>query len=229
MNVIGLHGKKRRGKDTVAKFAAELLGGDYKLISPADKLKQLLCEALGIPYKDSDDAVRIMEDCKDHWTITVTSDKPWDPGTDGSKHRLVPNWLCKEPVTTISGRQLQQYAGNGARGVFGEHFWIDQVLPPATVYGSEDMERTERMHGLCFGDTLFIPSVRYINEAQRVHDYGGPVIEVIRPGLPEDDSFISEQRLPPEFINYTIVNDGGLSDLYNKTREALQHLEMLPA
>lgn len=221
MNVIGLHGKKRRGKDTVAHIAWELLGGGAKVVSPADNLKMLLCEALGIPYNDVEHALKIMEDCKDNWTITVTRD-------NDEYHYHNKTDKTDEPVTTISGRQLQQFTGDGARRVFGADFWIDQTLPPNTPYIGEDMQRAEGLHGLGANDTLFIPSIRYENEAVRVRDYKGIVIQVTRPGMPDDgDAFISEQPLRPNMIDYTIVNDGTLDDLRAKTRVVLQDAGLL--
>lgn len=226
MNVIGVHGRKRRGKDTIAKIAAELLGGTTKVVSPADNLKMLLCEALGVEYADLAEALKVMEDCKDNWTIEVRRHESWDPETEGSKGRLQPEWHCIEPVTTISGRQLHQFTGDGARRVFGEDFWMDQVLPPCTPYIGEDMIRAAELHGR--PDTLIIPSIRYENEAERVLDYDGIVIEVVRPGMLADgDSFVSEQPLDRKLISYQIVNDGTLDDLRAKTRVVLQDAGLL--
>lgn len=206
MKVIGLHGKKRRGKDTVAAMLGDLLGGDYKLISPADNLKMLLCESLGIPYDDLPrQAVQIMDDCKENWTLHVTT-----PSVDGDGFPRL------QQVAHISGRQFQQFTGDGARKVFGADFWIDQVLPPSSFYNSEDQARLARKHNMQPDATLMIPSVRYENEAQRTREYGGPVIEVVRPGLPDNDSFVSEQRLPDHLIDYTIINDGTLDELREK-------------
>ena len=224
MNVIGLHGKKRRGKDTVAKFAAELLGGDYKIISPADKLKELACEALGMSYEGTQEALKIMEDCKDTWTITAT--KPGAGVTLWDGH-TIPTIDIVVEIVEISARQLLQYLGNGAREVFGKDFWVDQTLPKPGHYFGEDMQRAERMHGLNLTGNLFIPSVRYENEAERIRAYKGVVIEVVRTDMPDDDDFVSEQRLPEHLIDWTIVNDGDLGELRQKTAEALEELGLL--
>lgn len=221
MKIIGLHGKKRRGKDTAAQIAAKQLGGTYKLISPADNLKMLLCETLGIEYNFVGEALKIMEDCKDTWTLNVTRLGQYDPETLGNGTRLSPGWSTIEPVKVLSGRELQENIGHGARKVFGTDFWIDQVLPPVTHHKGDDEDRLAAMYpGV---DVLFIPSIRYPNEAHRVRAHGGVIWEVVRPGYPDDGSKApTEQRLAEELIDYTISNSLGLQYLADRVSEAIR-------
>lgn len=105
----------------------------------------------------------------------------------------------------LSGRQYLQNLGNEARTVFGENFWVDQVLP------REPLNDTS---------TLVISDVRYPNEAERIRALGGVVWEVVRPGV-DSDGHVSEQPLPRELISYQINNNSSLAQLADHVEAAL--------
>jgi hypothetical protein len=101
--------------------------------------------------------------------------------------------------------------------VFGESFWVDQVLPPPDVTGRQPTPRHARSHlRAAAGDhrsvdglkprgnfnTLCVTDVRYPNEAERVLALDGEVWEVVRPGL-EPDGHSSEEPLPRELVTWS--------------------------
>jgi hypothetical protein len=104
--------------------------------------------------------------------------------------------------------------------VFGDTFWIDQVLPtPAPGKPEVDLHNLDYRFG--GADVAVITDVRYPNEAERVQALGGCVIEVTRPGL-NSDGHASETPLPRELVDLVIENDGTLEDYANKLDSALQ-------
>ncbi len=198
--IIAVNGFKRSGKGETAN-AISSIGLDRALhvqqIGFADKLKILGARSLGFT-KGYTDAQRItlMDEAKEHWLIDLF--KP------------IPENLLGQSVTSnhykfhgLTGRQYLQNLGNDAREVFGEDFWVDQVLPPLV----NDFK--DKFEGV---DVLAITDLRYPNEAQRVLNLGGEVWEVLRPGL-ESDGHASETPLPRDLITRTIRNDKGLMDL----------------
>lgn len=88
-------------------------------------------------------------------------------------------------------RQYLQNIGHGARLVFGESFWVDQV----------DLSHERRV--------VVITDVRYANEAQAISDAGGTVVRVIGPQAVEstEDPHESEAPIPHALVDGAIYND----------------------
>jgi hypothetical protein len=133
--------------------------------------------------------------------------------------------IARPMVHELTGREYLQNLGSWGRKVFGDTFWIDQVLPTPSL-ASEAAEASgidwnarnlERMYpGI---DTLCITDTRYANEAERILALGGVVWEVVKPGA-SSDGHDSEQVLDRALITRTIVNDGTLEDLYDQVSAA---------
>ena len=181
--LIGLNGLKGSGKDTVFGLMCECHPElDIQREAFADRLKVYAARLLGFEMRDTAAHVQRMDECKNGWMLMVKN-------ADG--------YLLK----CQTGRELLQRVGDQARQVFGEEFWIDQVLPkevPDEDYWSPDI--------------IVITDVRYENEADRVHDLGGEIWHVARPGL-ESDGHISEVPLPAGKIDVVIDNCGTKQDL----------------
>lgn len=207
MNIIGVNGFKRSGKGETSKAIAELLPNVHQL-GFADKLKILAARSLG--YADISDAEKIalMDNAKEKWVLQIRR--------AGNNHR----------VKNVTVREFLQNLGNDARVVFGEDFWIDQVLPTMKEvrnvgqirFGSNVQDYydahskyllDQRYPGV---ETLVFTDLRYPNEAARIRALGGRVIEVVRPGV-VSDGHASEQRLPVELIDAQLQNGGSLDDL----------------
>lgn len=71
-----------------------------------------------------------------------------------------------------------------------------------------------------------IPDVRFENEAQAIRDAGGVIIEVVRPDNPFPKiNHKSEVRLPPELIDFSIINNGSVDDLHQKIENLFEGLD----
>lgn len=105
-------------------------------------------------------------------------------------------------------RELLQRTGQAHREVFGEDFWIDQVLPktkprfPAVVFG----ELGGRPGGTVVTD------VRYANEAARIRALGGIVVRIERPGVGPANDHVTEQPLEADTVVRNI--EGHVDTLY---------------
>lgn len=100
-------------------------------------------------------------------------------------------------------RQLLQRMGTEAgRKILGEDIWIQTAherIPFNAV----------KNHNL----GVVIPDVRFPNEAQWIHDIGGKVVRITRPGYGPVNSHISDAGIPEDLIDWTI--DNGIDTSYD--------------
>lgn len=97
----------------------------------------------------------------------------------------------------VSGREyLQRYGAEAHREIFGKNFWIDAAF-----------ERLQK------GVTI-VTDVRFDNEAASIHEFGGSMWKVERPGdeIKESDHS-SEQGVSDALIDQFLINDGSIDDL----------------
>jgi hypothetical protein len=197
MRLIGLSGLKTSGKDTVCGLISEF-EPDVKRVGFADKLKIMAAMALGFE-DDPEVLIALMNKCKENWTLRLCF-----AGGD------------EEQFNRLTGREYLQWFGSNGRKVFGNTFWIDQVLPLPSADRRPDIREQDNYAGLIArypgAAIVCITDVRYENEARRVKDLGGEIWEIVRPGL-ESDGHASEAGLPRELIDVTIPNDGTLQQL----------------
>jgi hypothetical protein len=183
MLVLGIHGPSRSGKDTIYRMLLE----EFPLIrferqGFADALKVSAAKSLGLSGSDSD-LIAKMDDLKEEGQIHT----PWGK---------------------ISGREfLQQYGTEGHRDMFGNSFWLDQVIPNP----KNPKERYMGIHRAC--DVLVIPDVRYQNEIGRVIDAGGELWKVRRDVKGHTTGHASEGKL---VANWDLIIDN------NGTRDELR-------
>jgi hypothetical protein len=220
VNIIGINGFKRSGKgETAAAIDVLMPHLTVKSVGFADKLKVLAARTLGFADLSEQECIDLMDEAKEHWTIDIRRnyDLALDPYSP-----IVQNGITRL-VTQLTGRQYLQNLGNHARQVFGDTFWIDQVLPNPAQYDAED--KSDRYHELLDPmypgiDILCVTDVRYPNEAERVKALGGVVWEVLRPGT-GSDGHASEQPLPASLVDWQIHNDGDLDDLKDQVADAI--------
>lgn len=208
MQIIGINGFKRSGKGATAAAVADILGGQYKVheVGFADKVKLWAAMSLGLVGTDTQ-LIELMNQAKETWALEVYS-TPGDPPRPRG-------WAM---TTGLTGREYLQHIGNRARHLFGDDFWVDQVLPSRLLLPTQAARVLDSMYpGI---DVLVMADLRYENEAQRVLDHGGTVWEVIRPGV-ESDGHASERPLPRSMVSWQIVNDGGLDVLRDRTVQAI--------
>lgn len=214
MQLIGINGFKRAGKGETGNAIFDYHEGVVYQIGFADKLKIMAARALGF-NRPPHDLIELMDSMKETAVFRVMYA---DPQIEGFR-------LEDPHVHELSGREYLQNFGNDARQLFGENFWIDQVLPyPAKPNedGTDEQDNIlalkERYPGV---DCVAITDLRYPNEAQRVLDLGGEVWEVVRPGL-VSDGHASEQPLPRELVTEQITNDGDIDKLRADVQALLQ-------
>jgi hypothetical protein len=209
VRLIGLHGRKTAGKDETFKVIHKLSGGYAERRAFGDKLKESAMEALGF-YPEDADAF------KETGLITASFDSPYGE----EKVELV-----------ITGRAyLQMYGTEAHRDVFGEWFWIDQVLPLdpeaddreyplLTQPWQEKFRRADRE----LPDYAVVTDVRFPEEADRILYLGGEIWRIDsdeRLGENED-MHPSEAMLPESYISEVIDNNGTLEELTEQVKGIL--------
>ena len=91
-------------------------------------------------------------------------------------------------------RQLLQRLGTEVgRAQFGENFWVDRVTSQFKP-----------------GGRYVITDVRFPNEEKAVHDHGGVVYRIARPGFVPVNSHISDTGIDSLFVDGVIPNTGTL-------------------
>lgn len=205
MKLIGLAGFKTSGKDSTYQFIDAVYAGTVQRVAFADKLKIMAARALGLEDDDAE-LITLMDAFKENGDLLALAYAP---------SQSIPIHFHQR----ISGRQYLQNFGQRAREVFGDDFWVDQILPkPSTKLGLNS-------HNLAFryphADVLCVTDCRYPNEAKRIKELGGVVWEVQRPGL-ESDGHSSERPLPRSLVDHVVRNTGTLEDLRVEAKNALE-------
>lgn len=217
MRLIGINGLKHSGKDTVYQIIARDhtqpgAEGRVERRAFADKLKIMAALALGFD-RPEDELIALMDEAKEKWIISLIKEDLTG----------LADWENYPEFHRLTGREYLQNFGNHARRVFGDTFWVDQVLNP------EDFDSVWTTIGRNIEgarDTGVLPAigvitdVRYPNEAQATLDNGGEVWELIRPGL-ESDGHVTEKPLPRHLVTRVIHNDGSLADLARSVGAAI--------
>lgn len=193
--LIGLNGYKGSGKDTAAGFI-EQWGDKRNLVTVkkafADLLKLSAMRSLGMTT-NLNDAITLADSLKRTGTIDVS----------------IPE---QSILQSISGREYLKWFGTeGHRDVFGEDFWVDQLLPAkGWIYNFSYIGSDGRMQD---PDIVVITDTRFANEARRIRRACGYVWNIDRGYNPDSDGHMSEQPLPSELIDLIISNKSSLEHL----------------
>lgn len=172
VEIIGLAGRKRVGKDSAAEYLVRHYG--YTRLAFADPLKVAVAGLFGISMEE-------VEMIKNNSSITLV--------VGGRKH------------LEISGREfLQRFGTEMGREIFGRYFWVSQW----------EKALNEEML------PVVTPDVRFVEEAEAIRKRGGIVVEIVRSGVQDNDSHLSEQPLPKKLVDVVVANNGSLADLYQR-------------
>ena len=178
--LIGVHGRLGSGKDTVFQ-RAEQVRGSLGLPKP---------ERLAFADKLKDSACAVlgitrdqMEDMKRDEKFVLT----WNVQLD----QLYPEEIGTEPYMTMR-TFLQRYGTEAHREMFGDDFWVKATLP-------DGFDHTGRL--------VMVTDVRFPNEAFRITELGGFVVEVTDGQYIDTYEHASEKPFDREMIDYQIVND----------------------
>lgn len=173
--LVGIGSVARTGKDTAAQALCRDLG--FTRVGFADSLKAvaLICDPLVTP------AARTQNVGVGHGHLAhVVHGLGWEQAKD--VYPLVRTFL--------------QSLGDACRQVFGEDFWVDQVLDSI---GSDDL--------------VVIPDVRYVNEAVKIKEAGGFLIRLNRPGFTGSGHRSETDLLDFDGFDVTLENSGTVTDL----------------
>jgi hypothetical protein len=88
--------------------------------------------------------------------------------------------------------------GHGCRTIIHGDIWVDALLHPSKVEALQ-------------GKRIVLSDVRYPNEAKRIHELGGVVIRVVRPGCDGVDPTEIESLAKTEY-DIAILNDSTLEN-----------------
>ncbi len=102
---------------------------------------------------------------------------------------------------------LQRFGTEMARETFWYDFWLDLVF-----------------NGIEENVDYVITDVRFKNEAERIKSHEGFILRLYRTDFYKDPGHLSEQELPYDLIDVTVVNDATIPDLYKAARDALYSL-----
>lgn len=120
----------------------------------------------------------------------------------GLSHDHIEGPLKELPTPLLDGkspREFMQLLGTEfGRHHLGEDFWVNRA-----------MDNVHRI--LDVGGRVVLDDVRFLNEASAVHDIGGVVIEIERPGVGPVNSHSSDNIAVPSDV--FILNGGSKLDL----------------
>lgn len=123
--------------------------------------------------------------------------------------------LKEKPHPKLNGRTprhaLQTIGTEWGRNLMAQTFWID-------AFG--DMVRASLGDATVPG--LVVTDCRFHNEVAAIHDLGGIVIRVDRPGLVVDLNHQSEAEIPHLAVDHIVPNVGTISDLRQTVWDLLQ-------
>ncbi len=194
MRLIGLNGYKGSGKDLTFDLIKEL-APEAQRRAFADRMKLFGASLLGLTYED--DILFTMNQLK----------------SLGSVSSQIGGWTRAE----VDGRQFLRNVGENARLMFGQYFWVDQVLPDPRRYSEWGFHEISLLQV----DFLVVTDVRYEFEAERIKRLGGQIWNVTRPGVGSDGHISEQDPLTWQSLNQPdvwISNDGTLADLKEKLR-----------
>lgn len=195
--IIGLNGRLKSGKDTTCEIIKELYAHAER-VSFADALKDSAAAALKL---DRD----VLEELKNLEEISLRIAFVEDDSINEDLFNRVSDW-------TLTFREyLQLYGTEAHREIFGDNFWVDQVLPV-------DIDHHDRL--------LVITDVRFPNEAERVKELGGVIWKIERSTQTRHAEHPSEQNID-SYVDVFVSNNGTKLDLRNNVEKLLNRM-MVP-
>lgn len=207
--LIGIHGVKRAGKDTTANFVEEWASRQVPALSTcrrgfADKAKWAFARQW-FPKITMEDSIKWVDRFKDVPGATFTS--PPVGYTDDSGMPIA------GPLPTqIQFRvALKQFCTDGGRDIYGDDFWVDQLLPDHGLVGIRPGGYAAAWHHYNFGraDICLITDMRFPNEVQRIRDLGG-ICWAVRRKDAEDVVIEEAKALGSEIHRSDLVLPGSL-------------------
>lgn len=109
----------------------------------------------------------------------------------------------------LAVRRMLQNLGVGARKIFGQNFWVNQVI---------DQFKLE------YSKNIVITDVRFTNEANAIKEKNGELWRIKRPGVEAVNSHFSETELNEYKVDQTLNNGGNLNELKSLVHNRMDFL-----
>ena len=194
MIVIGLHGKKRSGKDTFASFLVDHLK-DKRVVRTAfaNPLKQMLTDISGVDFFSEED-----KETNQVFTINMVkfqeyTDLLLDVSVFYQVDKFARMGIFDDLYIYSSKRKLIQFFGTDiCRKYKGDLYWVNKLQIPDT-------------------DVLIVTDVRFQTEADKIKSLGGILVEIINPLIESTDTHSSENAVL--LSDWEVYNSGSLNDL----------------
>ena len=177
---MGVTGKKRHGKDEVARWFVENRG--FHRAALADELKQMVLDLDPLVVVPDSRTVGTDLHASEVYRLSV----------------LVERFGMEAAKEVPEVRRLLQVFGTEVMRRRDPDFWIRMMR--------------RRIEASRF--PIIVPDIRYDNEADLIHDYGGTVVKVVRPGMQDVDTHASEAGISPSKVDWSVTNDGSLAMLH---------------
>jgi hypothetical protein len=114
-------------------------------------------------------------------------------------------------------RRFLQALGVGARELFGQDFWVNQV---------RDKVEFDPINGMV--GNYVVTDVRFQNEAKMIKGYGqGYMVQIVRPGIGPVNDHESERPIPHEMIDIAVSNFGSLHEIPTIVDWILSDIELI--
>lgn len=170
---------------------------------------------------------RMLQGARDRWGTDFWTDKLLPLGEVYVGHRpATPGEL------SLDAFWGEPYPSGGPMSPPGYANWREVREKTGIPYGEPAWHRSFWQDGTENGpigfDVAIISDLRQPNEAQRVKDIGGIVVELERPV--RDDAYvtgrdhITEQRLPGHLVDHVLLNDSTVEDLRERAKDLLNDI-----
>lgn len=198
MHVIGIAGRKRSGKDTVALMLEEEYG--FKRLALADPLRECLSTFLGVSEPtDKEGLVSFSVSQED--LMEMAHLLRLDSSVFIERFREQMSGWCGQNCYTLPYRKLIQTVGTDICRALDEQVWIKRTMYEITM---------NKKYG---GRNKFVVSdIRFDNEAEFIHNLLGSVW-CVTSARGEDDTHSSEKGVDEKYISCMIANNGTLEEL----------------
>ncbi len=188
MQIIGVCGKKRHGKDSVGRILKSQYG--FKQTAFADAVKRVAMDVYGLSWDQCYGEEQEKEDLIPYWDMSPRQIMQLI-GTEVGRNIHKDTWV-RHTLNNISAAAA------------GQHY-----------LRRDDVNREFfRSKQLC--SKWVITDVRFPNEAEAIWSQGGQIWKVQRPGSSSEDAHASETSVDLITPDITIQNDGSLEDLSRK-------------
>lgn len=212
--VIGLCGKARAGKDTVAQYIGYLIENHNQQPDVQHEDSYVVgYEAFAAPLKS------MIAMLLDFFGMGhIMQPETLQPYIDGDKKEDVIDVIGKSP------RYMMQTLGTDwGRKMINEDMWLNSMSERVKMYEQAGD------HGYK-GSFVLVTDCRFDNEARALKDrHDAVIVQVVRDDVPEavgDAGHPSEAGISPDLIDLTVHNNAGLEELLSEVRSVLK--DVLP-